>query len=52
MNDIFAFISYTKNKKFRLFYTLFVNWADQISAGQTSPKKSKIKSFYFITDVT
>ena len=41
---------------FRPFLFLFVNWAGQISADQTGPKKSKIKSykllfFYYIADV-
>ena len=31
------------------FYFLFVNWAGQMSAGQTGPKKSKIKSYKFLT---
>ena len=38
-----------QNKFIRLFYFLFVNWAAQMSAGQTSPKKSNIKSYKFLT---
>ena len=30
-------------------YLLFVNWAAQMSASQTSPKKSNIKSYKFLT---
>ena len=32
-----------------LDWFLFVNWAGQMSAGQTSPKESKIKSYKFLT---
>ena len=37
------------NKKKFFSYLLFVNWAGQMSAGKTGPKKSKIKSYKFLT---
>ena len=45
IRDICILTSAIQQKIFFLpFLFLFVNWAGQISAGQTGPKKSKIKS--------
>ena len=41
---------HNKTRFFQLFLCLTcVNWAGQMSAGQTGPKKSKIKSYKFLT---
>ena len=46
-----GYISYTTKKSFSdFFYSSFVNWAGQMSAGKTGPKKSKIKSYKFVAD--
>ena len=38
-----------QQKSFSNFsYLLFVNWAGQMSAGQTGPKKLKIKSYKYL----
>jgi len=48
---VYIWLNQLHNKKSfsDFFYFLFVNWAGQMSAGQTGPKKSKIKSYKFLT---
>ena len=40
---------FTLQRYIALLFSLFGNWAVQRSASQTGPKKSKIKSYKFLT---